>query len=55
MGKLFGVFGLNSPPLVPGFTRNGRAGAMPVCDLCGALVSYEAQSRHLHWHKSAGF
>lgn len=36
--------------LLDGFQRNQRGGAMPVCQVCGALVTYETQQLHLDWH-----
>lgn len=44
--------GLVQPLPHPEFQPNRRAGAMPVCQRCGALVAYESQQLHLSWHDS---
>lgn len=43
--------GLDSVQTHDGYTQNLRAGQMPVCDRCGALVTYETQPTHTEWHK----
>ncbi len=44
-------FGLDKTTIASGFRANTRAGNMPVCERCGALVSYDAQQLHTDWHK----
>ncbi len=50
MSKFIDALGLDQPRLLDGFTSNPRAGAMPVCSTCGALVSFESQQPHRDWH-----
>lgn len=42
--------GLDSGQLMGGFQLNARGPRLPVCDICGAMVAFEGQSRHLAWH-----
>lgn len=43
--------GLDSGHLLNGFQLNTRGPRLPVCDNCGAVVSFEDQSRHIAWHE----
>lgn len=43
--------GLTRAELMSGYIRNERAGSMPVCQQCGALVAFESQDRHTAWHE----
>jgi len=43
--------GLGRPAPEAGYGTNERAGAMPVCEICGALVAIESQRLHTDWHR----
>lgn len=44
--------GLDSGQRLSGFQLNSRGPRLPVCDICGALVAFEGQVRHIAWHAS---
>lgn len=50
MSRLADALGLDQQKVHDGFTVSQRAGAMPVCRECGALVAYETQQLHTQWH-----
>lgn len=42
--------GLDTPARLGGYRFNTRSGSMPVCERCGAMVSYDTQQLHTDWH-----
>lgn len=47
-------FGLTPPVHLSGFRAQAETHRSPACGRCGAVVAYESQQLHAHWHAREG-